>query len=412
MLEPIIKKHGGDKMIGVGIDVSKSKSTIAAMTDTGEIIMKPQEIRHNHAELDKLIKWIKSQEDMVFVVMESTGHYHYPILKKLYESGAFVSVVNAYLLKKYGDTEIRKVKTDKKDAIRIAKYAIEKRHNLARYEGETEKYRDLKFLSRQYNQTVSIRVNAKVQLSNLLDEIMPGIQTIIRTTTGNSSKILYDFVDKYEHFDKIRVKSEKRFIQEYTNWSKKKGYRNGAIKALKIYELSQNSITTRSANSSTCIAVKNCLQVLREAEEASDAILTQMQTIAYTLPEYKVVRALKGVGDKLAPRLIAEIGDVTRFNSAKSLNAYAGNDAPPHQSGQYEGTKRHISKRGSASLRKVGYEIMMALKITKPTEDNAVYEFMIKKELEGKPKNVAKMAALNKFLRVYYARVMNVYKTI
>lgn len=398
-------------MIGVGIDVSKSKSTVAAMIDTGEIIIKPREIRHNHTELDKLIKWIRNQDDMVLVVMESTGHYHYPVLKELYEAGVCVSVVNAYLMKKYGDTEIRKVKTDKKDAIRIAKYAIEKRFSLTRYEGEDEKYRDLRFLSRQYNQTVSIRVNAKVQLNNLLDEIMPGIQTILRTTTGKPNKILYDFVEEYKHFDNIRLKSEASFIEEYSNWAKEKGYRNGAIKALKIYELAQNSITTRPANSSTCIAVKSCLQLLREAEEASNAILAQMQTIAYTLPEYKVVRSMKGVGDKLAPRLIAEIGDIRRFKSAKALNAYAGNDAPPHQSGQYEGTRRHISKRGSASLRKVGYEVIMALKITKPTEDNAVYEFMIKKELEGKPKKVAKMAAFNKFLRVYYARAMNVYKT-
>lgn len=137
-----------------------------------------------------------------------------------------------------------------------------------------------------------------------------------------------------------------------------------------------------------------------------------MQAIAYTLPEYNVVRALKGVGDKLAPRLIAEIGDIRRFRTSKALNAYAGNDAPPHQSGQYEGTQRHISKRGSASLRKIGYEVMMALKITKPTEDNAVYEFMIKKENEGKPKRVAKMAALNKFLRIYYVRVNEVYNSL
>ena len=176
--------------------------------------------------------------------------------------------------------------------------------------------------------------------------------------------------------------------------------------------MAQNSITTRSANNSTYIALRNCIKILRETEESSNSILTQMQTIAYTLPEYKIVRELKGVGDKLAPRLIAEIGDVRKFTSAKALNAYAGNDAPPHQSGQFEGTKRHISKRGSSSLRKVGYEIMMALKVTKPTEDNAVYEFMIKKESEGKAKNVAKMAALNKFLRIYYTRVMNLYKTL
>ena len=52
---------------------------------------------------------------------------------------------------------------------------------------------------------------------------------------------------------------------------------------------------------------------------------------------------------------------------------------------------------------------MHALKVTNPTEDSAVYDFMIKKENEGKPKRVAKIAALNKFLRIYYARVMEVY---
>ncbi|MCT8975963.1 IS110 family transposase [Clostridium sp. CX1] len=249
------------------------------MEHTGKVIVKPYEIKHNHVEVDMLIKWIRNQKDMVLVVMESTGHYHYPVLKELYGTGVYVSVVNAYLLKKYDDTEIRKVKTDKKDAIRIAKYSIEKRHSLTRYEGNDEKYRDLRFLSRQYNQTVSIRVNAKVQLNNLLDEIMPGIQTILRTTTGKPNKILYDFVEEYEHFDNIRAKSEKGFIEEYSNWAKKKGYRNGAIKALKIYELAQNSITTRTADSYTCIAVKSCLQVPREAEEASNAILTQMQTL-------------------------------------------------------------------------------------------------------------------------------------
>ena len=116
-----------------------------------------------------------------------------------------------------------------------------------------------------------------------------------------------------------------------------------------------------------------------------------------------------GVGDRLAPRLIAEIGDVRRFKSGKALNAFAGNDAPPYQSGQFDSSNRHISKRGAPALRKACYEVMQCLKMHKPTDD-PVYQFMIKKELEGKPLNVAKMAAINKFLRIYYARVMEIYK--
>ena len=134
-----------------------------------------------------------------------------------------------------------------------------------------------------------------------------------------------------------------------------------------------------------------------------------MQEIASALPEYSVVNEMKGVGTVLSVRLIAEIGDVRRFHNGSALVAFAGIDAPPYESGAFVGTNRHISKRGSATLRKIGYEIMHALKVTKPTEDSAVYDFMIKKENEGKPKRVAKIAGLNKFLRIYYARVMEVY---
>lgn len=119
---------------------------------------------------------------------------------------------------------------------------------------------------------------------------------------------------------------------------------------------------------------------------------------------------MKGVGSKTCSRLIAEIGDVRRFKNSSSLIAYCGIDAPPYQSGTFTGTERHISKRGSKSLRKVGYEVMRNLKTSRPKIDNAVYNYIIKKELEGKPKKVAKIAGLNKFSRIYYARVMEIYK--
>lgn len=75
------------------------------------------------------------------------------------------------------------------------------------------------------------------------------------------------------------------------------------------------------------------------------------------------------------------------------------------ESGRFTATKRKFSKRGSSILRKTGYEIMKCLKTVKPDYDNAVYRYILKKESEGKPKKVAKIAGLNKFLRIYYTRV-------
>lgn len=46
-----------------------------------------------------------------------------------------------------------------------------------------------------------------------------------------------------------------------------------------------------------------------------------------------------------------------------------------YQSGQFEGIKRHISKRAFRSLRKCRYDVIMAIKSAKPTEDHAVYEY-------------------------------------
>lgn len=42
-----------------------------------------------------------------------------------------------------------------------------------------------------------------------------------------------------------------------------------------------------------------------------------MRLLAKELPEYDMVRSMPGIGDTLAPRLIAEIGDIRRFKNAK-----------------------------------------------------------------------------------------------
>lgn len=155
--------------------------------------------------------------------------------------------------------------------------------------------------------------------------------------------------------------------------------------------------------------VQEAVRVLREVDHTLMKILTQMKELAKALPKYPVVRAMGGVGNVLTPKLIAEIGDERRFHNGKALIAHAGIDAPPYQSGQFTGTQRKISMRGSSSLQKIGYEVMRCSKTHQASEDAAVYEFILKKEGEGKSKRAAKIAGLNKFLRIYYARVMEIY---
>lgn len=398
-------------MISVGIDVSKGKIMICILKPYGEVLHKPFEINHTEKDLLMISEMIKQLNDEVRVIMEATGNYHLPVLSYLKEQGLFVSIINPLVMKKYASTTLRKGKTDKLDAIKIASYGLDNWFHLKDQEISKETYTQLRLLGRQYAHYIKLRVESKQALTNMLDYTMPGIKSLLKSRSDKPEKDkLCDFVEMYWHYDNITSKSEKQFINSYKNWAKKKGYHQSERKALTIYTLALQGIPTLDSNApSTKMLVLESVRVLREIEKTLSIILSQMQDLAKTLKEYEVVRKMEGVGEILAPRLIAEIGDIRRFYSGKALIAYAGIDAPPYQLGQFIGTQRRISKRGSSTLRKTGYEVMKCLKSIKP-ENDAVYIFMLKKENEGKARKVAKMAGFNKFLKIYYARVKEVYR--
>ena len=119
-------------MNAVGIDVSKGKSMIAVMRPFGEVVASPYEIAHTGRELEELTGFLKNLPGETKVIMEYTGKYYQPIARHLREAGIFVSVVNAILLHDYGANSLRRVKTDKKDAIKIANYGLDRWVDLAR----------------------------------------------------------------------------------------------------------------------------------------------------------------------------------------------------------------------------------------------------------------------------------------
>lgn len=397
-------------MISVGIDVSKGKSTACAMKPYGEIVASPFEFQHTETDLKSVCDMFHRMNDEVRIVMEATGIYYLPVATYLKEQGMFVSVVNPYEMKQYRTRGLRKVKTDRADSMMIAGYGIDYWYSLKEFQVSHNVYDELRILSRQYRHHMQLRISALLGLTHLLDYTLPGIKRELKSWNEDSGKDkLGDFVDQYWHYANITKMTESKFISHYCEWAVKKGYHQNQSKAAKIYSMAKEGIPTLPANQTTKMLVHEAVEVLKRVNETLNTILARMKELAKSLPEYPVVRAMGGVGETLAPRLIADIGDVRKFHSSKALIAFAGIDAPPYQSGQFIGTERHISKRGSSAIRKTGYEVMRSLKSHKEPDDSAVYHFILKKEAEGKPKKVAKVAGLNKFLRIYYARVQEVY---
>ena len=370
-------------MISVGIDVSKGKSTVFICKPYGEILSSPFEVKHTEKGLSELATMLKLFDEETKVVMESTGNYHYPILLYLLKQGIFVSVINSLAMHKYVNYSLRSAKTDKIDSMKIANYGIEHWYDLKKYQIQDDNYYQLQLLGRQYAHYMEMRIKEYLYFYSILDQVLPCIKKLLSSnhpTRFEKDKLL-DFVEKYWHFDIILEFSEYEFVEDYLNWCREKGYQASPSKASSIYELAKQGITTlNSKNLNTKKMILESIGVLKKIDKTLTSILSQMDEYAKKMPEYSEVRRMGGVGDKLAVKLIAEIGDIRRFHSAKALIAYAGIDSPPYQSGQYLGAKRRISKRGSPLLRKIGYEVMKNLKSHSKPDDDAVYLYILKKE--------------------------------
>lgn len=385
---------------GVGIDVSKGKSTVAILSIEGEVIEMPFDINHNIEDLEKLDKKLQkfSKEDLK-IVLEQTGTYHLPILTYLLDKGYCVIAENALKIKKYLDRSLRKAKTDKKDSLKLAEYACDNWYKLKVNFVEEEKYKELRFLSRQYFSLNSMKVQQKVDFSDLTDMLFPGYYQLLEECNFVVGLKIFE---KYSDPEIIRKKKLEAFLNDVEKIAKKIGQqRAGRNLAIKVYELAKKSVPSCPSNSSTQLILNKRVVALINLIETTNEIIAKMNEIAKSMDEYKEVRNMKGVGDRLAPLLIAEIGDIRRFKNAGSLIAYAGIDSPPYQSGKYEATNRHISKRGNKYLRKTGFEVMQSIK-SFCRVDCEVYDYIVKKEAEGKCKKTAKIAGLNKFLRQYY----------
>ena len=393
-------------MNAVGIDVSKGKSTVAILRPFGEIVVSPFDVFHNPKELGELVTLLKSLDGETKVVMEYTGNYYLPIAQFLHNNGFFVSVINAILIHDYGNKSLRKAKTDKKDALKLASYALDRWLDLPAFSLSSDARNLLKTYNRQYNQYNKLKVMLKNNLISLLDQTFPSVNSLFNTPVrkDNGHEKWIDFALKYPHAECISRKTLAVFSKSYLSWCRRNGYNFSERKVQEVYKFACNCSPSLPLNDSVFLLISNAISQLNCIAETLANLASEMNRLASSLPEYNVVMSMFGVGSVLGSQLIAEIGDVSRFHNKRALVAFAGLDAPPFQSGNFNAQSRSISKRGSASLRKTLFQVMAVI-LQKSPADNAVFQFMDKKRFEGKHFYVYMTAAANKFLRIYYTRV-------
>lgn len=399
-------------MNAVGIDVSKGKSMVSVVRPFGELVTKPYEVRHTASDLRELAGILKSLEGDTRVVLEHTGRYYEPVAQLLHDAGIFVSAVNPLLIKEYGNNSLRKVKTDKADSLKIARYALDNWSELRQHSPmDTIRYQ-LKTMNRQYGLYTKNKTAFKNNLIALLDQTYPGVNALFESPVrADGSQKWVDFAASFWHVDCVRGMSQTSFTERYRKWCKRHGYHFSTTKAAEIHIESKELIAIQPKNPLAKVMVQEAIAQLNTVSKTVEVFRTEMNRLAKELPEYDVVMSLYGTGKSLGPQLMAEIGDVRRFAHKGSLTAFAGVDPGANQSGAYEAKSTHSSKRGSPELRKTLFVLMTVLLQNAPPDD-PVFQFLDKKRAEGKPYYVYMTAGCNKFLRIYYGRVKEFMNTL
>ena len=399
-------------MNAAGIDISSRKSTVAVLRPFGEVVEVPFDVQHNAEALTALAEQLKSIDGETRVVMEHTGRYYESVAKTLHEAGLFVSAVNPLLIKEYGNNSLRRVKTDKADAMKIARYALDNWVELRDYTPmDTIRY-DLKTLNRQFQLASKQKTATANNLIALQEQSFPGIRKLFDSPVrSDGTQKWVDFTHDFYHVDCVRSGSQNTFTERYRKWCKRNHYNFNAGKAAEIYALAKSAVVLVQKTPLTKTILQEAANQLTAISRSVETYRSEMNKLASQLPEYPVIMEMYGVGESLGPQLMAEIGDVRRFERKQSLVAFAGIDPMPNQSGEKNVRSNKSSKRGSPYLRKTLFNIMGIYLKCSP-QDEPVYQFLDRKRAEGKPYYVYMTAAGNKFLRRYYATVMNYFATL
>ena len=287
-------------MNAVGIDVSKGKSMVCAMRPFGEVVLEPFEVLHTAQNLNDLAGKLKALDGETRVVMEATGNYHKSVAFVLHDAGLFVSVVNPVLIHDYDNNSLRRVKTDRKDAVKIANYTLDKWTRLRPYLPEDDTRLALKNCYRQYQQAVAIRTMLKNNLISSLDMTFPDANKLFTSPAkSNGCEKWVDFIGDFWHSECVSILSVDNFAKKYLKWCQKNRYQFTRSKSDEIYACAVNAASLPKSPTSKLLIQQQVAQ-LKAVSQSVAAFQQEMLRLSQQLPEFDTVMEMYGVGPTLA----------------------------------------------------------------------------------------------------------------
>lgn len=377
----------------VGIDVSKDKFDACCIGKSGEKFFQAS-FPMNRAGFDKLIDSLKSTPlpgDAMLIGMESTACYHINLFSFLAARDYKVVVINPLLISNYVKLQLRRTKTDKKDAHAIAQYLLAQGDGLS-VRAISSHIAELRDLSRQRESLISQMTALKCDMRRILSITFPELEKI----TNVFSKSVLGLLSRFSSACALAKARSADITKALSTVSR--GRPLSSLSVNSLVKSARLSVGTTSPSRELVLKQKaSILMHLSSHLKELNDMLIELSRSKMDEP-IRILTSVEGIGDNMATNFMIEMGgDIHNFANHKKLIAVAGIDPAVYQSGKHEG-RGGITKRGNRHLRRVIW-----LMSTHVIMFNETFRAYYRKRIQdGLPYKKAVLATAHKLLRVIF----------
>jgi transposase len=346
----------------------------------------PQGMTRLNTFLEQIVG-AESKEQMACII-ETT---HGLLIAHLLEAGWPVYPVNPRTVDRRRSAS--GAKTDTIDAYLLAKTGRADLADLHRLTPDSEKIMELKVLTRDQDALIQMQTRLVNQLTACLKAYYPVALELFAKLPQKST---LRFLQTYPTPQAAMVVSAEQ-IQQVLRQAK---HSNPTPVAATIFErlhqphLQADAVITRTKSRLMLVLVSQLLPLLEQIAQYDKEIAT----LFLTQEDHEIFASLPRAGKRLAPRLLAEIGDDrTRYQDESLLQALGGTSPVLFQSGMY--SKAHRRLGGIKPLRNALHQFAWQTTQSEPW----AMQYYQRKRAEGKSHTVAVRALANVWVRIIFA---------
>lgn len=388
-----------DKLI-VGCDIGSERHYIRAIDTHGrELSSKALSFVNNEEGFLKAKNWMldlaaRNDKKQIVLGLEPTGHYWFCLAVWLVNNGISVVQVNPYAVKQTKELEDNsQLKSDEKDPKPIANLVKDGNYGMP-YVPEGL-YADLRRLSMFRDQLMEDRTRAVNRLHRELTIYFPEYKDAFgKKIDGTFTLELLKEAPVPEDIVSFGTDGVRNV------WREAKLRGRGYSKAAEIVRLAEESIGLKDGTCGGRETIKWFAQQAMDLQKKMDDIERQLHEKCKELPNAENVLEIKGIGENILAGILAEMGDISRFDDIKEIQKISGLGLVACSAGKHKGETR-ISHRGRKRLR---YWLFQAAKsaVTHAEEFKTLHIYYATRAEHPLKKMQSLIAIACKILRIIY----------